>query len=210
MDGVVARDGRAGLYEALERRNRLIGRLRIAVPAIGVLVFVALLAQIYVANLNFSVSVSGVSFDRGVLTIQSPRFSGALADGRVYRATAREARTRLGSASVSDLTDLTFELDGRDGYSARATAGSALLHLSSQVLDVSGTMIVTDNTGMTARLLDPVIDWPAQSIQTVEPVDLQFADGTRLLAKSMQYDGVAQRWRFTGVSLQLPGTKGTR
>ena len=42
---------RTAIFNRLALRNRLVAILRIGVPAIGAIVFVALLAQIYIGNL---------------------------------------------------------------------------------------------------------------------------------------------------------------
>lgn len=208
----MARPGSEGkgdrAYDALARHNRLVARLRILVPIVGALVLVALVVQIWIANMGVNVNVKGITFDRGVLTIDAPHFSGTTPDGMVYDLTADEARTRLGDAAHSDLSDLRLDLRGEGDYRLRAQAKTARLTLSSQVVHVSGPMIFTDSNGTRGQLLDPVIDWPNQTLTSKRPVDMTFGNGAHIAASGVRYDGKTGRWQFDEMTLIMPGNHG--
>ena len=72
---------RAAILDQLAWRNRIVALLRIAVPAIGLLAFLALIGQIVVAGMMSKYGIAGIRIDRGNLVVESPRYSGAGADG---------------------------------------------------------------------------------------------------------------------------------
>ena len=65
-------DQRADILGNLLLRNRVVDGLRIVVPAIGILAFAALVAQIYIANMARQYGVSGVRIDRGTIVVEAP------------------------------------------------------------------------------------------------------------------------------------------
>src|SRR5690606_11660392 len=95
---------RALTYRRLARRNRIVGTLRWAVPALGVLVFVGLFAQIFLGQLAGRLGAAGVSIDRGMLVVDTPRFAGVLTTGAAYTLTADEARVAIDRPNLIALT----------------------------------------------------------------------------------------------------------
>src|SRR4051794_13697987 len=96
-------DQRAALLERLNGRNRLIGVLRIAVPGAGILAFLFLAGQIYIANTLHQYGVSGIRVDRGNLVVETPQYSGIGADGSRYVVSAHQARAPIDNPNVIDM-----------------------------------------------------------------------------------------------------------
>ena len=62
---------RLAIYRRLEHRNRVVAILRIAVPALGVIVLAVLLVQIYLSSLTGRFGVGSVSVTRENVTIET-------------------------------------------------------------------------------------------------------------------------------------------
>jgi hypothetical protein len=58
-------DQRAAILSGLLWRNRLVGVLRVAVPALGVAAFLILIGQMWLTSLARQYGVSGIRIDRG-------------------------------------------------------------------------------------------------------------------------------------------------
>lgn len=76
---------RQAIYRRLEARNRIVAILRVGVPALGVLVLVSLLGQIYVSSLTSRFGVGRIEVTRDSVSIETPEYSGVLDNGTTYR-----------------------------------------------------------------------------------------------------------------------------
>ena len=66
-------DQRAEIFGRLVARNRIVGGLRVAVPALGLLAALLLVGQIWLANLESQYGVSGIRIDRGNMVVETPQ-----------------------------------------------------------------------------------------------------------------------------------------
>jgi lipopolysaccharide export system protein LptC len=103
-------DNRVAMYKRLARRNALVALLRIGVPFFGVLLLLFLIIQIMIANVTEQYGVSGVILERDALVIETPSYSGTMANGTEYSVTADKATALLSNTSVLDLTNAVLEL----------------------------------------------------------------------------------------------------
>lgn len=200
----VSTKDRAALHDRLERRNRVVGMLRLVVPAAGAVVLGALLLQIVIANIGETLGVDGVSIERDRLVIATPEYSGVMANGTRYTVTAESASAAAGNTDVMDLTDATLHLVRQDGYEMTARAADADFSLGGQTVDVPGLMHVTDSRGMRARLRDTHVDWTRQTLVARESVWARFDDGSVLTADHLVYDAGQQTWDFENTRLVVP------
>lgn len=192
---------RAGLYRRLNRRNRVVGVLRIVVPLFGVALLGFLIAQIMIANALKDFGVTGISIERDRLLIETPEYEGVTENGTRYRVVARTASALLSKADVIELGEATLELDRPDGVSFSATAKRALYDLISQTVEIPDLAEVADSRQTEARLYNSFVDWSDQTIHARGGADITFADGTHLLAKTLVMNGASQTWDMTGVTL---------
>lgn len=194
-------DRRAQVYRALAHRNRLIGALRWGLPAIGVLVLAGLVVQIVIANIANSFSIDNVRIARDKLIVDAPAYAGIMGNGTKYEIVAEAASTPLGGSDKIDLELAKVDLLRTDGYLITATAKSAQFSLSQQIVDVKGEMIVIDDDGMRAQLLNSTIDWTKQTLVAKDNVHVVFKDGTMLTGSALVFDADAQTWDFKFVKL---------
>lgn len=201
-------DQRLKVYTALAARNRLVAILRIGLPALGVLVFLILSLQIYVAGVMRQYGISGVSIDRNHLVVETPTYSGVGGDGTRYSMTALRARTPLDNHDRIDLEQMSLTLGRPDGQSMTAAADNAQIVASTQSLVVDGVATVTGNAGVTGTLNGVTADLLHQSMVARGAVDLTLSNGASILAASMSYDATTQTWTFTRATVTIPGTPG--
>src|SRR6218665_125731 len=129
-------------YQALTRRNRLVGVLRIAVPVVGASVLAVVLGAIVLDNMREQFGFASIHIDRDNLVVDSPRVTAVGDDGTLYAATALMARMRLGSTDLIDMTDAVFTMTSTAGVTFSATAPTAALQTEAQTLTVPGTLRV--------------------------------------------------------------------
>lgn len=204
-------DQRAEIFGSLVLRNRMVAGLRLVVPAIGVVAFLALIGQMYVASLARQYGVAGIRIDRGMMVVEAPQYSGTGSGGSRYLATAREARTPLGGGSEIDMTDATLHYVRPDGSSYFATARTAHMNTDAETIFAPGVVDVTGSDGLVGTLTDVDADTDADITISRGPVDLLLSDGTIIIGSTMVRDGKAQTWTFTNASVtvkELPKAEG--
>jgi lipopolysaccharide export system protein LptC len=197
-------DQRSDLLGRILMRNRVVGVLRVVVPALGLAAFAVLAIQIYIANLARQYGVSGIRIDRGIVVVETPKYSGTGSDGSRYLVTAREARTPLDRSNMIDLTDATLELLQSSGVSYFAKAATASMDTTAETVDAPGTVAVTGTDGLEGTLTDVAVDSKAEIIISNGPVDLLLSDGTTIVAASMVHEGKPQLWTFTRATVVVP------
>lgn len=196
-------DQRAAILSGLVRRNRLIGVLRVAVPAAGVAALLVLMGQLWLANFARQYGVSGIRIDRGQLVVETPQYSAISEDGSRYLVTAREARTPLGSPDNIEMIEphLTFTRPERSPFHAVSATATIT---GSHYLTAPGVVTVDSDDGLSGTLTDVHSDMTAQVTISDGPVDLTFSDGSHLTAANMTFDGKADLWSFDQATLIVP------
>jgi hypothetical protein len=197
-------DQRAAILDRLVWRNRWVAVLRIAVPAVGVLAFVLLMGQIWLASMTRQYGVSGLRIDRGNLVVETPQYTGIGADGSRYVVKAREARTPLDNTSHIDMTDATLDYTRPGKPAFHATGTRATMDTTRQFVTVPGVATLNSDDGMHGTLADVESDIRSSTTTAQGPVDMTFEDGSNLKAANMHYDGKKAYWVFERVTLLIP------
>jgi lipopolysaccharide export system protein LptC len=198
-------DQRSEILQRLISRNRVIGVLRILVPAAGVAAFVVLAAEIYVTNTLRQFGVSGIRIDRGALVVDAPQYSAVGASGAHYTASAKEARAPIANTRLiaMDAAVLTLEQPGHP--TMHLTAPIANADTEKQIFSVPGTATFTDSAGLHGTLAQLEADVGSGIIVARGPVAMAFPNGATLNAASMRYDSTAQTMTLARVTFTAPG-----
>jgi len=199
---------RLQIFNALNARNRVVAILRIGVPIIGVMVFLGLAAQIYIAGIGNGFGIGRVTVNGDSVTVDTPTYSGIMGNGNTYKVSAEGARTALTDLNVIDLQKATVVLLKPDGAEMTARADTASLETIRQTATVPGTAQVSDSTGSRGTLDKVVIDWPRQTMKTAGPVSFQLAGGATLNADGLEYDARTAVWTFKHATVTLPDLPG--
>lgn len=196
------------IYQRLERRNRLVGLLRLAIPVMGALVLAGLLMQIYLASFTGRFGVGRITVTPEAVIVDAPEYAGLLADGSAYRVWAETARSSAESTELIDLSDAHLVVDRIDGVQLKVDALAAQLDTSEQLTILPGLADVTDSTGTVGSLTNSVFDWSEQILTTNGAVAIDYADGSTVRAVGLTYDAAALVWTFSRAVVTLPATPG--
>jgi len=193
--------GRERLYRRFDRRNRIVGVLRLAVPLLGVAVIAILLFRIVIANLAPGVDVGGFTVSREGILVDAPRYEGVMSDGTQYRVTAQRATASFANPDRIEMENADLVVTRSDGVSFAATAARANYDITASVVIIPGTTATTDTRGTRATLDGARIDWKNQLLQTDGAITAEFADGTTLTGTSAVYDANTHVWTITDAIL---------
>jgi lipopolysaccharide export system protein LptC len=196
------------VHRRLLRRNRLVGLLRLAVPALGAVVLLALLVQIVLSSFGGRFSVGQITISPDAVTVEAPDYIGVLQDGSAYRVSAISARAAATRPDLIDLAEAKLVLDRIDGVQLTADASTAQLDTTGQLTIIPGVADVADSTGTTGTLRNSVFDWQAQLLTTKGAVAIDYADGTSVRATGLVYDAATMIWTFERSVVTLPSTPG--
>lgn len=195
--------GREQIYSRLARRNRMVGWLRIAVPVFGLVILLALLVQIVLANMARDFGAGGIRIARDALIVDAPAYAGVMANGTQYRVVANSASTAIGDGDRIALDNAAIDLERPDGYTMHAEAAAAEFSLSRQTVTAPGVMTFTDSRDTWAQLRDSVMDWREQTLVARDNVHIVFKDGSVLTGAGLVYDAERQIWDFQLVKLTV-------
>ena len=198
---------RQAIYARLTRRNRLVRVLRVGLPAIGAIVLLGLVMQIYLGSLIPELGFANISIDRDNLVVDAPVYTGAGGDGSVYTVSAAAARTSIFNSDRIGLTDAVFTLERPGGSRFEARGASADLSVSDEVVVVDGIAYVEGSDGLSGTVVGAEVDVGAETMLSHGEVDLTLRDAN-VKAESMSYDGDTGRWTFHRATLLLNATPG--
>lgn len=197
-------DQRAEIFGRLVARNRIVGALRIAVPAAGVLAGLLLLGQIWLADIESQYGISGIRIDRGNMVVETPQYSEIGSDGSRYLVAARDARTPLAHPGEIVMTEprLSFIRPEKSPMHARAETGT--VDTDRHYVSAPGLVSVTSDDGLYGTMRNVRADMRAQITLADGPVDLTFPDGSHLTAANLRFDGTTDLWSFDRATLVVP------
>lgn len=196
------------LHERLIRRNRRVSVLRLGLPAVGAIILVGLVVQIYVASFGGRFGIGRIEVSPEAVVVDAPEYAGILDDGSAYRVWAERARAATERTDLIDLNGAHLVVNRTDGVQMQVDAAVAALDTGKQLTIVPGLADIADSTGTTGTLTDSVFDWEAQHLRTTGGVVIDYADGTGVRAEGLDYDAASKVWTFSRAVVTLPATPG--
>ena len=200
---------RLAVYRRLDGRNRIVAILRIGVPALGAIILVALIGQIYISSLSNRFGVGRIAVTRDDVTVEAPQYSGVLEDGTTYHVLAANARAAIDATDQIALTDAALTMVRVTGVTMDVTAPAALLDTAKEIVTIEGIAYVEDSTGTSGTIRNSVFDYVSQTLLGEGAVHIDYADGTTLDGTGMTYDARNMVWTFSGANVTLPATPGS-
>lgn len=201
-------DNREALYARLTRRNRLVGLLRWAVPAAGVLVFVGLLAMIVIDNIGQRFGYSNIRIDRDNLVVETPRLTSTGDDGTLYALSARAAKVTPMQTDLIDMEDPVFTMTPPTGAAMQAEAAAAQFQTNDQLLNVPGVAHITSSEGLDGTLEAVFADLMNWTMVASGAVDITLAGGSNIISDGMTYDRGTGIYTFKNARVTLVSTPG--
>lgn len=199
---------RLAIYRRLEGRNRIVAILRLGVPALGAIILVSLIGQIYVSSLSSRFGVGRISVTREAVSVEAPEYAGVLDDGTTYKVWAAAAQASVDATDRIGLTDAALTLTRTNGVTMEVSAPVALLDTTREIVTIQGIAYVEDSTGTSGTIHDSVFDYVSQTLLGKGVVHIDYADGTTLDGAGMTYDARSMVWTFSGANVNLPTTPG--
>lgn len=200
--------GRYKQYRRLQRRNRVVGLLRFAVPAVGAVLLAALLIQITISSFGARFGLGKIEISQDRIRVETPEYTGTLSDGSVYRVWAEEAAAMIDNTDLITLTNARVMLERTDGLRREASSEDAVLDAVTQQVRSAHQTEISDSTGISGRLTDTVFDWASQTLTANGPVEIDYSDGTIVRAEGMLHEADRGRWTFHKAVVTLPATPG--
>lgn len=200
---------RLAVYRRLEARNRIVAILRIGVPALGAILLVSLIGQIYISSLSNRFGVGRIAVTREDVTVEAPQYSGVLEDGTIYHVSAADARAAIDATDQIALTEAALTMLRVTGVTMDVKAPAAMLDTAQEIVTIKGIAYVEDSTGTSGTIHNSVFDYVSQTLRGEGPVHIDYADGTTLDGTGMTYDARGMVWTFSGANVTLPATPGS-
>ena len=201
---------RLAIYRGLQARNRVVSILRIGIPALGIVALSALMLQIYVSSRTSRFGIGQIAVSSESITVETPEYSGLLDDGTAYRVSATSAQAAVDATDRIGLTDASLTMVKPDGVTMLVDAREAVLDTTNQLVEVAGIAEVSNSLGTSGLLRNSVFDYAAQRLTGNGPVDIDYHDGTTIVAEGLTYDATTLVWTFTRATVTLPDTPGAR
>lgn len=200
--------GRNRQYKRLLRRNRVVGVLRFAVPALGSVLLVALLIQIVISSFGARFAIGKIEVTPDRIRVETPEYAGMLTDGSTYRVWAEEAAAAIANTDVIMMTNVRVLLERPDGVRREASAADAVLDTVTQQVRIENGTEISESSGISGRLTDSVFDWASQTLTSNGPVVINYSDGSTVHAEGLVHEADRNRWTFTKAVVTLPETPG--
>lgn len=201
---------RLAVYRGLQARNRVVSILRVGIPALGVVALAALMLQIYVSSRASRFGVGQIAVSSESITVETPEYSGLLDDGTAYRVSATSAHAAVEATDRIGLDDASLTMIKPDGVTMLVDARAAVLDTTNQLVEVEDIAEVSNSLGTSGLLRNSVFDYAAQRLTSNGPVDIDYRDGTTIVAEGLTYDATTLIWTFTRATVTLPDTPGAR
>ncbi|CAN7464428.1 hypothetical protein [Devosia sp. LjRoot3] len=200
--------GRTRKFRRLLRRNRMVGVLRFAVPAVGFVLLVALLIQIVISSFGGRYGIGKIEVTPDRIRVETPEYAGTLTDGSVYRVWAEEAAAAIDNTDLITMSNVKVMLERTDGVRREASAVDAILDTVNQQVRIENGTEISESSGISGRLSDSVFDWASQTLTSKGPVTINYSDGSTVRAEGMVHEADRNRWTFTNAIVTLPETPG--
>jgi lipopolysaccharide export system protein LptC len=193
---------RAEARAAATRHSRRVRRLRLAIPAIGAVLLMAIVAMAVVSSYLNSLGLGTITLTSDGLVMDSPELSGH--DGeRSYRVSARRAIQRISDPRIIDLETITADLRLSAEQRVEIVAARGTYDSGQETLVLSDGVDVTTNEGQTARFGSLNVALKTGTLASDEETVFTSSFGS-LTAGRMRFDQDAATLTFTdGISMTV-------
>ncbi|MEJ8570539.1 LPS export ABC transporter periplasmic protein LptC [Microbaculum marinum] len=197
-------------WRAARRHSRFVAVLRIALPAVSILVVASMFITMRTVSTSFGdIDLGEVGLQGTTLTMQNPKLSGFNENGTSYQVTAAKALQDVTNPRVVTLEQIDGTMTQPDGNDVHITARNGVYDADAQKLDLTEEIVVRTKNGENAYLNSAHVDMGAGLIRSEDPVEAETKSG-RITANSMEITDRGSHLLFKGgvvVVLRLDGGK---
>ncbi len=173
----VDRRERRRIFEAARRHSRLVRRLRLLLPAAGVLVVVAFaIATRFALPENLDLSAASLSVTRNSIIMDNPHLTGFDADGREYSVQADRAVQALTSPDRVRLEQIEADVTAPGHGTAKIAAEAGEYDNKHGTLDLQGGIAVDSSQGYAVEMQGADVDLRGGTMASPNPVTVRYQD----------------------------------
>lgn len=202
MGGIALSMTEAERLRALRRAQRhsiLVRVLRVTLPVCAVLVAGA---YFYTSKISFNfnggkASVERVEFASDQLKMINPKMEGFSEEAGKYLVQADQALQNVKTPSLINLTAISAKITNEDNSWSNMRAKAGVFETKKELLDLSGGIEITTNSGMSAALSSARVNMKKQLITSAKPVVVNMLNG-EMRAQTMALETKKRNAHFAG------------
>lgn len=173
----------ATAFARAARHSRRVRVLKFILPVVAIVVSVLFLGYSLIPQtIRESVDIGAASIEDGHLVIENPTLDGFTRDNLPYTMTAARARQAVGPTNAPiDLSQIRATIPINADTEARISAGHGHFDRANDRLTLGGSLSLSTNSGLHARLQSAEIDLASNALSTDDPVEIEL-EGMRITA----------------------------
>ncbi|WP_165816073.1 LPS export ABC transporter periplasmic protein LptC [Kumtagia ephedrae] len=167
------------MFRTAARHSRNVRALKIALPALALVMAALFLFQSYRSSpgsVEIVAETSAVS--EGKLVMANPKLEGFTEDNRPYSVSALRAVQDIANEAIVELQGIAATLPLNDEMSATIDAARGVFDRNMNTLDVNSEINITTSDGSQAKLGSALIDIAGGRMTTDKPVEIRFKNGS--------------------------------
>jgi len=185
------------------RHTKRVKRLRVLVPAVGVLLVAVLVVAAALPKLVPLSALSGLRLTADGLVMNTPRLSGHLGEGRRYEVVATRAVQSLVDPSRLSLEGLDADLDMGEGERVNIFGARAAYDTDTEVLELSDGVAIASSDGNEMRLAGATVYLKEGRVEGAGGIEITSPRG-EIRAGAVNITGGGSLIRLTdGVSITI-------
>ena len=185
-------------YAQAEKHSNKVRFLKVALPAIAVLIILGISAAlIFNAFTSTDAEVSSVSLNDGFLVMENPQLNGFDKNNRAYSLTADRAVQDVENPTRIELENISAELPVDDNISAKIQAGTGVYDAQLKTVTLDNQIEVKTTNGLSLILDDADIDIENGTLKTTGAV-VATSPQADISAQSVSVSDNANRVIFSG------------
>jgi len=161
---------RARLFATAARESRRVHRLRFLLPALGALLFAAVIGATVITRISISLSIGDLKITTDGLAMDAPHLSGSDGKGRTYTVSAESAVQDLRDTRIIRLKNIEANVIQTDGSRARLLADTGVYDSAAQTLVLKENIRLTNSDGSGGALSRAEINLGTGSLTSDSPV----------------------------------------
>ncbi len=199
-------------FRAARRHSRLVRFLRVALPALVVLIAIGMSVLTFLNPLRMlatlPINVNDLVISGTKITMEQPRVNGFTKDQRAYEFTAQAAAQDLTKPDIVELRNINAKVEMEDKSTMNMKAATGVYDTKREVLKLEGKILLNSTNGNTGKLTEATVDVRKGNVVSDSPVELEMLQGV-LNANRLEIVDSGALIRFHGgvsMVLMLNGT----
>lgn len=190
-------------FARAKRHTGLVRVLKIALPAIAVLIVLGIVAALVLRSISGpSIEIGNISIDDGKLVMQEPRLNGFDEKKRPFSVSAAKAIQNVENPARVALEMISAKLPVEDGVFATITAGNGLYDAEAKTLVLSEEVQVVTNNGMQLNLQDADMNIGTGMLRTENPIFAKSKEA-EITSNSLLVENNGERVVFEGKVIMI-------